>query len=110
MASFDDFLNAVLDGAVDLAKQTIGDFPADARSDASRFLTYTEASLREWTLELANGELTPREFADLADDLVDLAKLVALSRLGIAKTALQRFRDGLIELVINTAIKMFVPV
>ncbi|MEI9928666.1 MAG: hypothetical protein WDN44_14440 [Sphingomonas sp.] len=53
--------------------------------------------------------MTIDEFADLADDLLDLGKLVALSDLGIAKAALQHFRDGLINLLVNTAKTAFLP-
>jgi hypothetical protein len=109
MARFDDFLNGVIDGVPALAKETLGNVPAEALNDAREFLTYATDNLREWTEQLASGGLAADEFADLANDLLDLGKLAALSRLGIAKTALQRFRDGLVELITSAATKAFVP-
>jgi ABC-type ATPase with predicted acetyltransferase domain len=65
--------------------------------------------LRRWTRELRDNELTKAEFADLVKGQKDLAQLAALTQAGLALAALQRFRDGLMKLVIDTAFKTFLP-
>jgi hypothetical protein len=104
---FEEFLKAVLAGSIDLARNTLGDVAEAAATDTGRFLRYSQERLREWTTELATGQMTKRQFADLVDDLPNLGELIALSELGIARAALQRFRDGLVKLVIDTAFKVF---
>lgn len=109
MSKFEDFMNGVLGGVGDLATDTLGDIPSGAMSDAKAFLAFSADSLETWTDALAKGELSAAEFQDLADDLPDLTALVALSELGIAKTKLQRFRDGLVDLIVSSATKVFSP-
>jgi hypothetical protein len=109
MSRFDDFVDAVTSQVPALARDTLGAMPQEAVDDARAFLSFAEDSLRTWTGQLESGELEPGDFRDLASDLPQLAQLAALSRIGIAEAALQRFRDGLIDLVINAAIGAFVP-
>jgi hypothetical protein len=70
-------------------------------------LKETEDKLKRWTGMLAKGELTKLEFTALVDSQKGLATLGELTHLGIAAATLQRFRDGLIDLVINAAFKTF---
>jgi hypothetical protein len=109
MSKFDDFLDLVMSGVADLARDTLGDVPEAATGDASDFLDFARSQLEEMTADLEAGELTPDEFVELAQNLKDLAKLVALSRLGIVKTSLERFRAGLIDLVVTSARTIFLP-
>jgi hypothetical protein len=109
MSKFDDFLEAVLGGAADLARETLGDAPQEALDDTRDFLVFVRKQLSEMTGELESGELSLDEFGELARDLEHLARLVALSNLGILKTKLERFRSGLIDLVVNSARTIFLP-
>jgi len=51
---------------------------------------------------LAKGELTPQEFKFLTKMEVDLAEFHILTAMGIAQTRLERFRQGLISLIIKS--------
>jgi hypothetical protein len=109
MSKFDDFREAVLGGVVDLAHETLGDAPQQAVDDAHAFLAFAQEQLKQMTSELESGDLSPDEFTELARDLEHLARLVALTGLGILKTKLERFRSGLIDLVVNNARAIFLP-
>lgn len=109
MSKFDDFLEAVLGGTADLARETLGDAPRQALDDTRDFLAFARKQLRGMTKELESGDLSLDEFAELARDLEHLARLVALTSLGILKTRLERFRSGLIDLVVNSARTIFLP-
>ncbi|MBB4083682.1 hypothetical protein [Brevundimonas lenta] len=109
MSDFDTFIDAVTAGATTLAKDMLRQGLQEAQEDARTFLKRTEADLRKWTEALALNKLTPREFADLVDGRASLATLAALTQLGVARTRLERFRVGLIELVIDSAFDTFVP-
>jgi len=109
MSKFDDFLDMVLQGVGDLASETLGDVPQQALADTRDFLDFAQGQLREMTGELEGGDLSFDEFTELARDLEHLATLVALSSLGILKTKLERFRSGLIDLVVNSAKTVFLP-
>jgi hypothetical protein len=107
MSKFSSFENSVISGVKDLATGALKDFLVDAQNDAKGFLKMSEEDLKRWTDELASQKLDKDEFADLVDGEGDLAQLDALTQLGIAEADLQRFRDGLINLVKDAAFKAF---
>jgi hypothetical protein len=109
MSKFGDFEKAVVAGAKGLAATSLKGFITEAQDDAEGFLAQHTADLRQWTSQLDAGELTKDEFADLMKGDADLAELDALTRAGVAAADLQRFRDALINLVIDAATKAFLP-
>jgi hypothetical protein len=107
MASFDDFMEAIKDGAKDLAKDIFHGFENEARDDAKAFLEKTKQDIQRWTKLLAQGDLTEQDFSDLIQAKKALAEIHALRQTGVALTKLERFRSGLINLVIDTAFDLF---
>jgi hypothetical protein len=108
MASkFEDFIKAVLEGAMGLANDVFIGFEDQAKDDAKAFLKKTEADLKRWTKLLAENKLTEQDFGDLVQAKKALAEIYALTQAGIALTKLERFRSGLINLVIDKAFEIF---
>jgi hypothetical protein len=107
MATFDDFEKALKDGAKDLAKDIFGRFENEAMGDAKAFLEKTKEDLQRWTKLLAQGELSKQDFSDLVKAKKALAEIHALTQSGIALTKLERFRTGMINLVIDKAFTLF---
>lgn len=105
--SFSSFQTAFIEGARELAAKSLSEFRAQAESDARNFLNRTEADLRRWTANLGRGEISAAEFSDLVKGRAALAQLAALTHAGIGLTRLQRFRDGLVDLLISSALKAF---
>ncbi|SRR5258706_2160959 len=104
---FDDFVNAVVEGAKDLAKDIFDGFEEQAEEDAKDFAEKTEADLTRWVKLLEDGKITKQDFADLVEGKKALAEIHALTVAGISLTKLERFRSGLIDLVVDTAFKTF---
>lgn len=109
MSKFSDFEDAVIGGAKDLATSTFKDFVTQAEEDAKDFLTETAKKLEKWTAMLQRGDLTKLEFTSLVESQKGLATLNALAHEGQTLATLQRFRDGLINVVVNAAFKTFLP-
>ncbi len=107
MSSFDDFLDAVKTGAKDLAKEIFDGYEIEAKDDAEAFLEKTKVDVKRWTTLLAEGKLTEQDFSDLIQAKKALAEIHALRQAGVALTKLERFRSGLINLVIDTAFDVF---
>lgn len=107
MSKFDDFVNGVVEGAKGLAKDSLKGLEKQASEDAKAFVKKTEADLQRWTHLLADKKLTKEDFQDLVKAKKALAEIHALTQAGIALTRLERFRTGLIDLVIDTAFKVF---
>ena len=109
MTQLDDFGNAIHAGVVNIAKGDLKDFLKEAKDDTNQFLAATKEDLKTWTKQLADGDLSKDEFEFLLRGKEDLAEMHALTQAGIAAAQIQKFRDALIDLVIDTAFKVFVP-
>jgi hypothetical protein len=107
MSRFNDFTRTVIAGVPDLARDTLGDFPQAATQDANAFLTEARKDLKRWTKLLAQGKINQQDFTDLVEAKRALAEIHALTQTGIALARLERFRTGLIDLVVNTAFDVF---
>jgi hypothetical protein len=107
MASFDDFEEALKIGARDLAKEIFDGFENEAKDDVKAFLEKIKQDMQRWTKLLAQGELTEQDFSDLVQAKKALAEIHALRQMGVALTKLERFRTGLINLVIDIAFDVF---
>lgn len=107
MSKFDDFIDAVLNGARELAKASFKDLVNEATEDTKAFLEKSKADIQRWTELLAEGKLTQQEFADLIQAKKAVAEIHALTQAGVGLASLERFRTGLIDLVIDTAFKIF---
>jgi hypothetical protein len=103
MSKFDDFLSEIRDGAKQLAKDLFKDAGKEAADDTREFLNKSKDKLKKWTKELQDRELNKDEFKDLVEGQRALAKLYSLTQAGVAATKLERFRSGLINLVIDKA-------
>jgi hypothetical protein len=107
MATFQDFLDAFKPALQDLAKQTLDAYSKQATTDGQAFVDTQKANLDKWTKELVDGELSKADFTDLVQGIQDLAELVALKQAGLAAARLDAFRTSLMNLVIDTAFKVF---
>ena len=100
--NWDTFVDSIRDGVEILAKNTVTDAVDQAQSDAQSFIDNSEVSLRRWGDALAQGIITRDDFEYLIGGQKDLAKLNALKTLGLTQIRLERFRVGLISLIVNS--------
>ena len=109
MSKFDEFRDAVITGAEALAKRSLKDLVNEATADSKAFLEKSADDMQRWAGLLAAKQLTKQDFTDLVQAKKAVAEMHALTRAGLALSAIERFRTGLINLVIDTAFKIFVP-
>lgn len=107
MSDFDEFIKEIKAGSKELAKEIFDGFEKEAAKDARTFLDKFKADLQRWTQLLATSELNEQDFSDLVQAKKALAEIHALRQAGVALTKLERFRSGLINLVIESAYKAF---
>ena len=107
MANYQDFLDAFKPALQDLAKKTLDAYAKQATTDGQAFLDAQKANLNKWTKQLVSGDLSKADFTDLVQGIQDLAELVALKQAGLAAIRLDAFRTSLMNLVIDTAFKVF---
>jgi hypothetical protein len=109
MSKLDDYWKAVQDGLLNIAKGDLKDFLKQAKDDGDQFLTSVKNDVETWTKQLNDGGLSKDEFDFLVRGKADLAKMHALMEAGITAIRVQNFRDAVINLVIDTAFKVFLP-
>jgi len=107
MAVFDDFLLELKKEVADFAQTRWEQYKDAAISDGDAFVQQLESDLHNWTVELANGKLTQDDFAWLVAGKKDLAELVALKHAGLTEARLEDFVNGLTDIVVSTAAKIF---
>ncbi len=93
---------------VEVAEKNWKEFREAAEKDGNAFLDRTEEDLRRWTKLLAQGDLSQDDFEWLVAGKKDLAEMEALKQAGLALVRLERFRNALISLVVDTAFETFV--
>jgi len=107
MATFDDFWESLKTGLEALVEKSWNTYKNAALIDGQSFLDKSKDSLVDWTQQLSKGEITKEDFEWNVAGLKDLAELNALEEAGLAKAAFDTFTNGLIDLVVSTACKVF---
>ena len=110
MSKFDDFKNEILTGVKGLALGSLTGFVDQMKSDTQQFLQAQEQHLIEWTNDLGSGEIDEEEFEFLVKGQIQLFEMHALTVAGITAAQIQHFRDAVTKIVVDAAIKVFIPV
>lgn len=107
MADFNEFLKVLKGNMEDIARESWKEYREAAVKDGESFLRKTKGDLERWTMLLAEGKLTQDDFTWLVQGKKDLAVLEALKQEGLSRVQLDRFRNALLDVVVNTAIGVY---
>ena len=105
MAKFDELLNGLKDGIIQIAKTEAIGYVEEAKSDGQAFLTALQADLKTWTEQVVAGTLSLDDFKFLVRGKQDLAKMNALTEAGLARIRIDKIRAAVIDLIITAASK-----
>jgi len=108
MDKFDDFLKQVKTGAVDLAMKLFKEYQDTAIKESETFIATTTADLERWAKLLITGDLTREEFEWLVKGKKNLLDLHALKQAGLARVRIDRFRNGVLKLIVDKAFAVFI--
>ncbi|ADE54054.1 hypothetical protein [Coraliomargarita akajimensis] len=101
MSDIGDFLDALLDDAVDFAKEELEQLVNDAKSDSKMFVKHMGELTEEFIKMRALGQITNDELRELMEDLVDLNKMQFHKLSVSAKVRAERIANGISDLVLN---------
>ena len=107
MPEFNEFLRELKESVIGLVQVSWSDYHNEAIKDGESFLTETKHKIEKWTRLLAGGDLTLDQFERLIRSQKDLAEMKALERAGMTAVRVDRFRNALVDTVVNTTIKCF---
>jgi hypothetical protein len=107
MPTFNDFLAIVKDDLMEFAKENINEYKDELLKDGSAFVTKTKEDLERWTAALATGALSEADFEFLLKGKKDLAEMESLRQLGLSKIKISKITNGVIDVVVGSAVKTF---
>ena len=87
-----------------LAKKTFEDNVKEAKKDGQKILDVLKTQLQRYIEQLANGELTQKEFKDLILGQKAELEMTALKRAGITLVEADKFKADVLNLITNTII------
>jgi len=97
------FLDGLQDGIETLVRDEVEEHIDEAKADIRDFLDSSKDKLERWFQALTDGTLAKDEFEFLVKSQRDLAKMRALTEIGLAKVRIQRIVNGVIDLIVDTA-------
>jgi hypothetical protein len=108
MKIFMEFWAQLLANVETFAADKWNELKVDAVEDSKKFLTEVKDDVQRWISLLAEGKLTSDDLLWLIKGKRDLAQLLYLKEKGLTKPDLDKFFEGLLEIIISTAFKLII--
>lgn len=108
MASFDEYIDALKQPLLVFLKDNFLDFQSAAEQDIKDFLNQAAEDIARWTSLLAEEKIKAEEFDSLLKGEKSLARLHALKQAGLAQARWDLFVTGVVTIMVNTAIAVFI--
>jgi hypothetical protein len=105
---FDEFVTRVAKGTKDLAENTLRGYKEEALVDTKIFLEKSKDDAKRWSKLLVEGSITKDDYEWLILSRKDVVELTLLKQAGLSAVRIDRFKNALINLVIDTAFDVFV--
>jgi len=101
-------INAIVENirkqAAVLAKKLFQQYAQQAAHDVKDYLESAWSDLNRWSDELARGAIDKEEFRSLIRGQIDVSEMRALKQAGLAQVQIDRFTDGLLDIVVSAAV------
>ena len=107
MPTFNEFLSTIKDDLLEFAKENLEEYKDELLKDGNEFVKKTKKDLERWTEGLASGALSKADFEFLLKGKRDLAEMEALKQLGLSKIRVNKITNGVIDVVVGSAVKTF---
>ena len=107
MPTFNDFLSTIKDDLLEFAKENLEEYKDELLKDGNEFVKKAKNDIERWTEGLASGALSRADFEFLLKGKRDLAEMEALKQLGLSKIRVNKITNGVIDVVVGSAVKTF---
>jgi hypothetical protein len=105
MSDFKKIIEEILKEIKSLAEETFKEHKDKAFKDGKAFLNKIEDDLERLSNLLVDGQITLEEFKWLVRAKKDLAEMVLLKQAGLALVKIDKFKDNLLNLIIDSLLK-----
>jgi len=100
--NFDQLYADLKSGVETIAKNSLQNYEAQAKTDGINALDNLKTNLSNWAQEVENGALTKEDLEFLLQSEESLNEMVTLKQAGLAAIQIDKFKNSLINLVIST--------
>ena len=107
MPTFNDFVGTFKNDLLDFAKENFDEYKEELLKDGNSFLEKSKSDIQRWTEGLASGALSPADLEFLLKGKKDLAQMEALKQIGLSKIRISKITNGIIDVVVGSAVKTF---
>ncbi len=107
MPTLNDFVSTFKNDLLTFAKENFEEYKDELLKDGNTFLEKAKSDIERWTDGLASGALSPSDFEFLLKGKKDLAQMEALKQLGLSKIRISKITNGIIDVVVGSAVKTF---
>jgi len=95
-------VDTIKTGIIGLAKNSLKEYLPQAQADAQSIADAIKSNVQVWTGQLTSGEISPDDLTFLIKGKEEYLKIAALTQAGIAKVELDKFKAGVINLIVST--------
>ncbi|WP_221391576.1 hypothetical protein [Dyadobacter sp. NIV53] len=100
--NFDELYDNLKSGVESVAKESVDGYVSQAKADGQKVLEAAKSDLARWAVEVETGALTKEDLEFLLQEEGSLEELTALKEAGLAAVQIDKFRNGLINMIIGT--------
>ena len=104
MPFFEDLFYELKDKIVGLAKSEAKEFGDAAVDDGTAWLQKSKENLKEWTLALTDGKIDGEFFGWLVASQLKIAEMKLLTQTGIGLIKIEKFKDAVKHIVVDTVL------
>ena len=104
--NINELLKTIRNGISELAKESFSEFVKEAGSDAESTFNALKEDVESWAGQMQSGELSMDDLKFLMRGKKDLMKISALTQIGAAKIKMDKFKQGVVDLVISSIISV----
>ena len=95
-------LKTIQDGITELATQSFKEYVKDIGNDSEIIYQAFKGDIERWSIEVENGDLSLEDLEFLIKGKKDLIKITVLTQKGAAKIQLDKFKQGVIDLIFSS--------
>ena len=100
--NFDQLYENLKSGVESVAKESLEGYVSQATRDGKNALQEIRSNLVRWATEVETGALTREDLQFLLQEETELEELTSLKEAGLASVQIDKFRNGLINMIIGT--------
>lgn len=104
--NFDQMYESLKSGIESVSKNTLHDYLTEAKEDGRQALESIKENLQHWAEEVENGAMTYEDLEFLLKGEEGLNEMMALKQAGLAAVHIDKFKEGLINMIIGTVISV----